>query len=922
LSAIPTTPALPGYLSPIPEPTGYGTKLTRITDKTAFGITDPDDYAVRHGYPKVQHWNSDSTRLALPSGADPLLDGNDYSIVRSKNTFSAGYARWSHSDPNTLYKPDGSEFRQYTINPNNTTQTYTNLRTFTGYYGLSIGGGEGNLSLDDRYVALMARNTNTTNTADAAYDDLWVIIYDVHEDTIKSVTPFYDKYVADLGSVPRSERIGIDFVSMSPSGQYIVMRWRGNGTARYKGVEVYTLPAVEGDPLVFSHQITPVGSHGDLGYDAAGHEVWVATESDDTNYPGVGISTYRLDNGAQTTQLSQGGSGAPFQPGHISCQNYKRPGWVYVTLNTNNTVGALNPAQTMKEVFALKLDGSETVQRFAWTYNNHFNYSSESHGVPNPDGTKVMFASNWGGTSSTSMVYSYVAEWAQIPESTTYQAEVATLSGGTYVETTNSGYHSTGYVNFQASSSVQFTGVNGLGGGGKTLTIRYANGSSSARPGQVVVNGGTPISINMQPTGAFSNWSTIALPITLNNNSTNTITISSIGSDLGNVDEITVADGQPVFTTHPTSQTVTAGANVTFSVSTTASPAPSYQWQRNGVNVSGATSATLTITNVQATHAGTYVAIASNSNGVTTSNPATLTVNVPPTITTQPSAQTALVGSNVTFTVAATGTPTLSYQWKKGSNNISGATSSTLNLTNVQTVDAANYSVVVTNMAGTTTSNTAFLTVQVPPSITTQPVSQTVTAGANVTFTVVASGTPAPTYQWKKGSNNIVGATSSTLTLTNVQPISAANYSCVVTNAAGTVTSNNAFLTVNVLTYQAENATLSGGNSAETNVTGYNGTGFVNSSVTGGSTLFSNVNGQGGGTKTLVIRYSNGSTSRTGQLVVNGGTPVSLTTPSTGAFSTWTTMNVTITLNNNSTNTIALNSTGNDLGNVDEITIQ
>jgi hypothetical protein len=86
--------------------------------------------------------------------------------------------------------------------------------------------------------------------------------------------------------------------------------------------------------------------------------------------------------------------------------------------------------------------------------------------------------------------------------------------------------------------------------------------------------------------------------------------------------------------------------------------------------------------------------------------------------------------------------------------------------------------------------------------------------------------------------------------------------------------------------------------------------------------LFTNVNGQGGGTKTLRIRYSNGSTDRTGQLVVNGGTPVSLTTPSTGAFSTWVTMDVTITLNNNSTNTIAINSTGNDLGNIDEITIQ
>jgi hypothetical protein len=848
------------------------------------------------------------------------LDGNTYSIVRPTNTFTPGAARWSHSDPNKLYKPDGSQFREYTINPNNTTQTYTVLRTFTGYYALTIGAAEGNLSIDDRYVSLMARGSNTPS--DAAYDDLWVIVYDIQEDVIKSVTPFYDKYVADPGTVPIPDRVGIDWATMSQSGKYIVMRWRGSAAARYKGIEVYKLPAIDGDPLVFQRQLTPVGTHGDLGYDTAGNEVWACTESDGANYPGVAVSTYRLDNGAQTTQLLEGGSGSPFQPGHISCQNYRRPGWVYVTLNTNNTVPPINPAQTMKEVFALRLDGSGTVQRFAWTYNNHYNYDSETHGVPNPDGTKIMFASNWGGSSSSSNVYSYVAEWAQIPESNTYQAENATLIGGGSVESNVTGYNGTGFVNYAVSSSVQFTNVAGLGGGGKLLTIRYSNGSGVSRPGQVVVNGGTAVGVNALNTGSFSTWANLTIPITLNNNSTNTITVSSTGSDFGNIDQITVTDGDPVFTTHPASQTVNAGANVSFTVAATGSPTPTYQWQKNGVNISGATSATLSLSSVQAASAGSYVCIATNSSGVTSSNAAALTVNSAPVITTHPSAQTVTVGSNATFTVVAIGTPALTYQWKKGSNNISGATSSTLTLINVQPVAAATYSCIVTNSLGSVTSNTAFLTVHSPPSITTQPVPQTVTAGANVTFSVVATGSPAPTYQWKKGSNNISGATSSTLSLTNVQPVAAANYSCVVTNSAGSVTSNNAFLTVNVLTYHAENATLSGGDSVASNVTGYNGTGFVNSSVTGGSMLFTNVNGQGGGAKTLRIRYSNGSTDRTGQLVVNGGTPISLTTPSTGAFSTWTTMDVTITLNNNSTNTIAINSTGNDLGNIDEITIQ
>ncbi len=211
------------------------------------------------------------------------------------------------------------------------------------------------------------------------------------------------------------------------------------------------------------------------------------------------------------------------------------------------------------------------------------------------------------------------------------------------------------------------------------------------------------------------------------------------------------------------------------------------------------------------------------------------------------------------------------------------------------------------------------------PTITSHPSSQTVSVGANVTFSVTASGTPTLTYQWKKNGTNIGGATSSTLNLTNVQTTAAGNYTVAVTNTSGTVTSNIAVLTVNSggsgPTYQAENAVLTGGSVIESTNAGWNGTGYVNSSMTGGAIQFNNVDGLGGGTKTLTIRYANGVAAMTGQLVINGGTPVNLTTPTTGSWTTWTTMNVTVTLNNNSTNTIRLQTNGQDLGNIDEITI-
>src|SRR5262249_20104628 len=152
---------------------------------------------------------------------------------------------------------------------------------------------------------------------------------------------------------------------------------------------------------------------------------------------------------------------------------------------------------------------------------------------------------------------------------------------------------------------------------------------------------------------------------------------------------------------------------------------------------------------------------------------------VAPTITTQPSSQSVCAGSNVSFTVAATGT-NLSYQWRKNTVNIGGANSSTYSITNVTAGDAGNYDVIVSTSCGTNvTSATATLTVG-NTSITTQPGNQTVCPGNNVTFTVVASGSSL-TYQWRKNTVNISGATSSSYTITNATAGDAGNYDVVVT---------------------------------------------------------------------------------------------------------------------------------------------
>ena len=123
------------------------------------------------------------------------------------------------------------------------------------------------------------------------------------------------------------------------------------------------------------------------------------------------------------------------------------------------------------------------------------------------------------------------------------------------------------------------------------------------------------------------------------------------------------------------------------------------------------------------------------------------------------------------------------------------------------------------------------------------------------------------------------------------------------------------------IVYQMENGTVGGGTVFESSNGGFNGTGYVNSSVTGGFAQVSNVDGRGGGAKTLRIRFALGVTAaRTGLLVVNGvGT--SITFNPTGAWTTWALQNVTVTLNNNTTNTIRFESNGQDLANIDQVEI-
>jgi uncharacterized delta-60 repeat protein len=181
----------------------------------------------------------------------------------------------------------------------------------------------------------------------------------------------------------------------------------------------------------------------------------------------------------------------------------------------------------------------------------------------------------------------------------------------------------------------------------------------------------------------------------------------------------------------------------------------------------------------------------------------------PPSIPSQPVSRTNNAGTVANFAVQAGGIGPFSYQWLHDGGNVSGATNSTLSLTNVLGADAGGYSVVISNIYGASTSRVAVLQV-LDPLIYGQPLSQSVGRDQTAVFTVSALGTEPLNYQWRKSGVAVADATQATLTLTNSQLADAGTYDVIITNMFGSVTSSPVTLGVNVVAPDAFNPSPSG----------------------------------------------------------------------------------------------------------------
>ena len=258
----------------------------------------------------------------------------------------------------------------------------------------------------------------------------------------------------------------------------------------------------------------------------------------------------------------------------------------------------------------------------------------------------------------------------------------------------------------------------------------------------------------------------------------------------------------PTILTNPASQAATAGSTVDLVAGAAGLPPLAYQWFFDGTNaLSGATSPSLHLENVQLSQAGFYAVVVTNAFGAVTSAPAMLSVTPsPPVILTAPSSQAVAVGDTVVLTISSAGSLPLGYQWLFNASPIPGAGNTSLELSNVQISQSGSYTVIITNAFGSVTSPPAVLTViGSPPVVLTPPSSQEASLGQTVTFTASATGSPPLTYQWWFNGSPVPGAGTTWLQLTDVQLTQAGSYCLVITNAFGAVTSPPAELTVTAL---------------------------------------------------------------------------------------------------------------------------
>ena len=347
---VPVTLEKPRYLHSVRDPE-YGVDYTCISDPTVFGIPAGSNGLITH-YPKDQAWNADMSKIIL--GNNYFVNADDYTFDKSIS-FSSTDGRWSNVDPLIRYFCSGDKLKKINIE----TEQITMLHRFPGYR-CTIGPWEGNISANDKYVVV------TNESGGVA---IGASLYNIQLDSVISTKVFSSG--------------DIDWVSVPPSGDYIIVNDRGT-----RKIEVYDLN--------FNYLRTiGVGSeHGDFGVDVDGNEVWIQM---------IPISMHRLSDGKSTRLIE------PSMGGHISGRGFRNPGWALVSNDINK--GGITGYYYATQLFEVKLDGSGIIRHFGYARTSCTTYNNYPFGTVSPDGKKVLFNSDWLFGTGSDYALAYISEY-------------------------------------------------------------------------------------------------------------------------------------------------------------------------------------------------------------------------------------------------------------------------------------------------------------------------------------------------------------------------------------------------------------------------------------------------------------------------------------------------------------------------------
>ncbi|TYA58944.1 T9SS type A sorting domain-containing protein [Formosa maritima] len=328
----------------------FGNEVIRISDAIEFGTTDQN---LRHRYSLDQPWNSDETLIKLAGYPAAILDGDTYEFLYWASIPSS--ASWSNLNPSIMYGVSGNSIVSYDV----TTNDSETLHTFSEFSYIKYGYGKGNTSNDDKYIGLIGRNGN----------DQTLIVYNIQDNVVVAT-----KFIGE---------VNLSWFSISPSGLYAVEYYAEDGSGDEQGIKVLDID------LTNRRHLNDYTTHSDLGLNINGEDVYVSFGDPTTRSNNYFLKSVRLSDG-MVTPLYYWTESTGVWGGHISCRNINRPGWAYISEGCCDTVG-------QKEIFAIKLDGSDIIERYTIHHtNDDTGYGHEAHAVPNRDGNKVMFASNWG----------------------------------------------------------------------------------------------------------------------------------------------------------------------------------------------------------------------------------------------------------------------------------------------------------------------------------------------------------------------------------------------------------------------------------------------------------------------------------------------------------------------------------------------